>query len=242
MGKKSNKTLMDQIEIENRFNNEIDKSESKRENLLDIYLNSKSSLEKFLEEFPMFKRAKVNEKESIVDCTKILENKMKGLSELTTRILIAGDANAGKTTFINRLSGKTLIKPSSCPCNAVRIEIKSSEFNEGKEEIHQFADLKQYDPKNKETYTLLNLNDFNKILRKIKEDDSERNFTIYYTVSYDNLFNYNNIYISMVEFEGLNVNSFDTENMTNSQYQFDCIIFLIKATIGFTDSVSKMNL
>jgi len=238
----NNKLLMDQTEIEDGFNNEIDKSEIKRKNLLTIYSKSKLSLENFLKEFPIYKGVKVNGKETIAECTVILNNKMEGLKELTTRILIAGDANSGKTTFINRLSGKTLIKPSSCPCNAIRMEIKSSIFNEGVEEVHQFADLKQYDPKNKETYTQLSLDEFNKMLRKINENDPERNFTIYYKESDNTLFYYNNIYISMVEFEGLNVNSFDTKNLTNSQYQFDCIIFLIKATDGFTDSVSIMNI
>eukprot|EP00833_Pecoramyces_ruminatium_P010449 jgi/Orpsp1_1/1184481/evm.model.c7180000089682.1 len=172
----------------------------------------------------------------------------KRLNHKNLEILIAGNQNAGKSTFINLLLNRKIFETNTLPCKALSIKIKNKKFNNNKEEVHCFEKYLETSNKN---YNILSIEMFKDKMYDIETDDNKKNFVVYCIDNpneefIDNLNNENQdnnnddlndesllnnklIDISFVEIEGINSNEEDGNILFNSQYKFDFIIFILKS-------------
>lgn len=84
------------------------------------------------------------------------------VSDKSSRILITGDLNAGKSTFVNALLRRDIMPSDQQPCTTLFCEVLDAKgFNDGKEEIHAIRDVEHYDVADKNTYDAYKLEEIN---------------------------------------------------------------------------------
>lgn len=77
-----------------------------------------------------------------------------------SRILVTGDLNAGKSTFVNALLRRDVMPSDQQPCTTVFCEVMDAGDNNGDvEELHAIRDVDKYDRRDRATYDVYSLDD-----------------------------------------------------------------------------------
>ncbi|KAI5476169.1 transmembrane GTPase fzo1 [Pseudohyphozyma bogoriensis] len=173
--------------------------------------------------------------------TRVLDN--------SSRVLVTGDLNSGKSTFVNALLRREVMPSDQQPCTSVFCEVVDLSQNEGKEEIHAIKDLEKYDAKDESTYDRFEVTEiahvqemarsvddggegvpyvllkaFVKDGRKEVEDaDASTSFIKNGLVS-----------ISLIDAPGLNRDTLSTTALFARQSEIDVIVFVVSAENHFT--------
>lgn len=79
------------------------------------------------------------------------------IMDKTSKILVTGDLNAGKSTFCNTLLRRQIVPDDQEPCTAMFIEVVDSLENEGVEEVHAIFDPSVYLRHDSSTFTIIPL-------------------------------------------------------------------------------------
>lgn len=98
------------------------------------------------------------------------------LSDGSSRILITGDLNAGKSTFVNALLGREVAPVDQQPCTEVMCEISDANAGgnaDGKEEIHAVKKGQAYDREDPSTYTVYPLEKLSELVTVAVESDDD---------------------------------------------------------------------
>lgn len=95
------------------------------------------------------------------------------LRDGSSRILITGDLNAGKSTFVNALLGRDVAPVDQQPCTEIMCEIADASANEGAEEIHAVRRGAAYDPTDPETFVRFPVGKLDELVSIGADDDDE---------------------------------------------------------------------
>ncbi|GAA5973790.1 hypothetical protein JCM21900_001386 [Sporobolomyces salmonicolor] len=165
--------------------------------------------------------------------------------DTSSRILVTGDLNAGKSTFVNALLRREVMPWDQQPCTTVFCEVMDASHNDDKEELHAIRDVEKYDRADSSTYDAFTLaqvydlqdsGDTYQIVKAYvhdgrapqKEEDANPSFIKNGLVS-----------ISLIDAPGLNRDTLSTTALFARQSELDVIVFVVSAENHFTLSAKE---
>ncbi|ORY30452.1 hypothetical protein BCR33DRAFT_755208 [Rhizoclosmatium globosum] len=155
---------------------------------------------------------------SKLDTTKAhLRQLKKRIEDTRSRVLVTGDLNGGKSTFV--------VPSDQQPCTALFTEVVDAVQNRGKEEVHGIKDASKYNPLDPDTYTPFAVSK----LREVVEDNEE---------GYEMLKVYCHDARNSKE-ESVLHNGIVDISLIDSPEEIDVIVFVVNAENHFTLSVKR---
>lgn len=169
--------------------------------------------------------------------------------DTSSRILVTGDLNAGKSTLVNALLRRDVMPSDQQPCTTVFCEVLDADtYNGGKEEIHAIKDVEAYrveDGTTFERYELAAVNEVQElqdeyVILKAYVIDS-RSSTVAPRAEEENPSFIKNglVSISLIDAPGLNRDTLSTTALFARQAEIDVIVFVVSAENHFTLSAKE---
>ncbi|POY70027.1 hypothetical protein BMF94_6964 [Rhodotorula taiwanensis] len=168
----------------------------------------------------------------------------------SSRVLVTGDLNAGKSTLVNALLRREVMPWDQQPCTTVFCEVVDASANGGREELHAIRDLEKYHRADKQTFDAYPLEQ----VYDVQEMTGEYHFVKAYV--HDNRapvvaddaeedgasasFLKNGLVdISLIDAPGLNRDTLSTTALFARQSEIDVIVFVVSAENHFTLSAKE---
>ncbi|CAI2169375.1 11203_t:CDS:2 [Funneliformis geosporum] len=170
------------------------------------------------------------------------ENLHARISDTSSKVLVAGDVNAGKSTFVNALLKREVMPVDQQPCTTLFCEVLDVQENDGAEEIHAIKDFTSYKRTDASTYTVIEWKDLNETIVN-NEDSGEYAQLKVYTKdrrnAQESLLHNGIIDIALIDCPGLNRDTLKTTALFARQEEIDVIIFVVSAENHFTLSAKE---
>ncbi|PWN40860.1 hypothetical protein IE81DRAFT_304554 [Ceraceosorus guamensis] len=174
-----------------------------------------------------------------------LNNLKARISDKQSKVLVTGDLNAGKSTFVNALLRRRVMPTDQQPCTTVFCEtLDANESNEGVEEVHMLKNDTPYDRTNESTYTKHSLAEIEKIVADAEELSSEdapllKCYCADTRSAKASLLHNGVVDISLIDAPGLNRDSLKTTALFARQEEIDVVVFVVSAENHFTLSAKE---
>ncbi|KAL9076875.1 MAG: hypothetical protein Q9157_003542 [Trypethelium eluteriae] len=164
------------------------------------------------------------------------------IEDTSSKVLITGDLNAGKSTFCNALLRKKVLPEDQQPCTSIFCEVLDVRENGGIEEVHAIpakpAGL-MYNRNDESTYSVFSLKELETI---VTENERWSQCKIYVkdirTVD-ESLLNNGVVDIALIDAPGLNNDSLKTTAIFARQEEIDVVVFVVSAANHFTQSAKE---
>ncbi|KAG5456491.1 MAG: P-loop containing nucleoside triphosphate hydrolase protein, partial [Olpidium bornovanus] len=165
------------------------------------------------------------------------------VADSSSKILVTGDLNAGKSTFVNALLRREILPVDQQPCTTLFCEVlDATQENGGAEEIHAVPVDSQtkYDRADPRTYVKVDMRHLEKLI-----DNHHRNYSQLKVYCGDrrsaseSLLHNGIVNIALVDSPGLNRDSLKTTALFARQQEIDVVVFVVSAENHFTLSVSR---
>ncbi|KAM5444262.1 mitofusin [Microsporum ferrugineum] len=161
------------------------------------------------------------------------------IEDTSSKVLITGDLNAGKSTFCNALLRRKILPEDQQPCTSIFCEVLDARENGGVEEVHAIPKDKQYNRNDESTYDVYSLAD----LESIVVDNSKYMQCKVYVKDVrtidESLLNNGVVDIALIDAPGLNSDSVKTTAVFARQEEIDVVVFVLSAANHFTLSSSE---
>ncbi|KAF1814861.1 transmembrane GTPase Fzo1 [Eremomyces bilateralis CBS 781.70] len=161
------------------------------------------------------------------------------IEDTSSKVLVTGDLNAGKSTFCNALLRRKVLPEDQQPCTAIFCEVLDVRENGGVEEVHAVPMGVVYNRNNESTYHVFNLED----LEKIVVDNERYSMCKIYVKDIrsvdESLLNNGVVDIALIDAPGLNNDSLKTTAVFARQEEIDVVVFVVSAANHFTLSAKE---
>ncbi|KAL8728606.1 MAG: hypothetical protein Q9181_005293, partial [Wetmoreana brouardii] len=161
------------------------------------------------------------------------------IEDTSSKVLVTGDLNAGKSTFCNALLRRKVLPEDEQPCTNVFCEVLDARENAGIEEAHAVHKDALYDRNDESTYDVCSLYE----LEKVVTDNSHYTQCKVYVKDIrtidESLLNNGVIDISIIDAPGLNSDSLKTTAVFARQEEIDVVVFVVNAANHFTLSAKE---
>ncbi|KAL5482410.1 FZO1 [Sanghuangporus weigelae] len=162
--------------------------------------------------------------------------------DTSSKVLITGDLNAGKSTLVNALLRREVMPVDQQPCTTAFCEVHDAAENDGKEEVHVLtvSDATMYSPKDERTYTRMSLEDLDDLISD--NEDSQQMVKVYINdprQTAESFLNNGIVDISLIDAPGLNRDSVKTTELFARQEEIDVVVFVVSAENHFTLSARE---
>jgi mitofusin len=156
------------------------------------------------------------------------------VEDTSSKVLVTGDLNAGKSTFVNALLRRDVMPVDQQPCTTAFCEVHDAAENGGVEEVHIVKDGgAPYDPKNDATFVRAQLADLETIISENEDDHSALKLKVYLTDTSSadeaSLLNNGVVDISLIDAPGLNRDNAKTTAVFARQEEIDVVVFVASA-------------
>ena len=161
------------------------------------------------------------------------------IEDTSSKVLVTGDLNAGKSTFCNALLRRKILPEDQQPCTAIFCEVLDAKENGGLEEVHAVHKDSIYDRNDESTYDAYSLQELEKI---VSDNDKYMHCKIYVRDirSVDqSLLNNGIVDIALIDAPGLNSDSVKTTAVFARQEEIDVVVFVVSAANHFTLSAKE---
>ena len=161
------------------------------------------------------------------------------IEDTSSKVLVTGDLNAGKSTFCNALLRRKVLPEDQQPCTAIFCEVLDVRENGGVEEVHAIPHGVTYNRNDESTYDVFSLKKLEEIVV-----DAERyamcKIYIKDIRSVDtSLLNNGVVDIALIDAPGLNNDSLKTTALFARQEEIDVVVFVVSAANHFTLSAKE---
>lgn len=176
-----------------------------------------------------------------------------------SRILVTGDLNAGKSTFVNALLGKEVAPTDQQPCTEVMCEILDMSHNGSKEEIHAVPHGTTYNIEDPSSYDIFEIGRLSELVSQANDEDEDEQSSpyqllkVYITPQTSSpmkseeaprtdaisLLRNGNISVSFIDSPGLNRDTLSTMELFSKQSTIDVVVFVVSAENQFTLSAQE---
>lgn len=161
------------------------------------------------------------------------------ISDTSSKVLITGDLNAGKSTFCNALLRRKILPEDQQPCTAIFCEVLDARENEGIEEVHAVHRDSKYSRNDETTYDVFSLSELEKI---VVDNETYTQCKIYVRDSRtidESLLNNGVVDIALIDAPGLNSDTTKTTAIFARQEEIDVVVFVVSAANHFTQSAKE---
>lgn len=161
------------------------------------------------------------------------------IEDTSSKVLVTGDLNAGKSTFCNALLRRKVLPEDQQPCTAIFCEVLDAKENGGVEEVHAVHKETTYNRNDESSYDIYSLVDLEKI---VVDNDKYTQCKVYVkdVRSIDqSLLNNGVVDIALIDAPGLNSDSVKTTAVFARQEEIDVVVFVVSAANHFTLSAKE---
>ena len=161
------------------------------------------------------------------------------IDDTSSKVLVTGDLNAGKSTFCNALLRRKVLPEDQQPCTSIFCEVLDVSENGGVEEVHAIPHGSVYNRNDESTYHVYELKQLEDI---VVDADQYSQCKIYVKDirSVDqSLLNNGVVDIALIDAPGLNNDSLKTTAVFARQEEIDVVVFVVSAANHFTLSAKE---
>ncbi|KAI1320465.1 mitofusin [Mortierella claussenii] len=174
----------------------------------------------------------------IQQSVKHLDNLYQRVSDKSSKVLITGDLNAGKSTLVNALMQRTILPVDQQPCTSLFCEVLDAQENEGQEAVHAIKDPSQYNREDPNTFTVVDMRHLEKFMNDVIDGyEDYAQLKVYCTdrrLVNDSLLHNGVVDIALIDSPGLNRDSVKTTALFARQQEIDVVVFVVSAENHFT--------
>lgn len=161
------------------------------------------------------------------------------IEDTSSKVLITGDLNAGKSTFCNALLRRKVLPEDQQPCTAIFCEVLDARANAGVEEVHAVHKDATYNRNDESTFDVFPLKDLEKI---VIDNETYTQCKVYVkdirTID-QSLLNNGVVDIALIDAPGLNSDTTKTTAIFARQEEIDVVVFVVSAANHFTQSAKE---
>ncbi|KAL8947083.1 MAG: hypothetical protein Q9222_006600, partial [Ikaeria aurantiellina] len=172
--------------------------------------------------------------QQIDSITRHLINLRERIEDTSSKVLVTGDLNAGKSTFCNALLRRKILPEDEQPCTSVFCEVLDARENAGIEEAHAIHKETAYDRNDESTYDVFSLYELEKVVSDSKTYDKCKVYVEDIRTIDESLLNNGVVDISIIDAPGLNSDSLKTTAIFARQEEIDVVVFVVNAANHFT--------
>ncbi|KAF2126786.1 hypothetical protein P153DRAFT_321494 [Dothidotthia symphoricarpi CBS 119687] len=161
------------------------------------------------------------------------------IEDTSSKVLVTGDLNAGKSTFCNALLRRKVLPEDQQPCTSIFCEVLDFRENGGVEEVHAVPHGQTYKRNDESTYVVFELDELERIVID-SEHFSQCKVYIRDIRSVDeSILNNGVVDIALIDAPGLNADSIKTTAVFARQEEIDVVVFVVSAANHFTESAKN---
>ncbi|EJD39282.1 hypothetical protein AURDEDRAFT_116211 [Auricularia subglabra TFB-10046 SS5] len=156
------------------------------------------------------------------------------VEDTSSKVLVTGDLNAGKSTFVNALLRRDAMPVDQQPCTSLFCEVHDAAENHDNEEVHVVVEGKTYNINDEATFSRRPIADLDKI---VTESDVHHTLKVYLSderPQHESLLRNGVVDISLIDAPGLNTDSLKTTAVFARQEEIDVVVFVVSAENHFT--------
>ena len=161
------------------------------------------------------------------------------IEDTSSKVLITGDLNAGKSTFCNALLRRKILPVDQQPCTSIFCEVLDAKENSGFEEVHAVHKDQVYNRNDESTFDVYTIQDLEKI---VTDNERYMQCKVYVkdirTID-ESLLNNGVVDIALIDAPGLNSDSVKTTAVFARQEEIDVVVFVVSAANHFTLSAKE---
>lgn len=161
------------------------------------------------------------------------------LEDTSSKVLVTGDLNAGKSTFCNALLRRKVLPEDEQPCTNVFCEVLDARENAGIEEAHAVHKETAYDRHDESTYDVYSLFELEKVVSNNAQYTQCKVYVRDIRTIDESLLNNGVVDISIIDAPGLNSDSLKTTAVFARQEEIDVVVFVVNAANHFTLSAKE---
>ncbi|KAG0211322.1 mitofusin [Mortierella sp. GBA30] len=174
----------------------------------------------------------------IQQSVKHLDNLYQRVSDKSSKVLITGDLNAGKSTLVNALMQRTILPVDQQPCTSLFCEVLDAQENEGQEAVHAIKEPSAYNREDPNTFTVVDMRHLEKFMNDVIDGyEDYAQLKVYCTdrrLVNDSLLHNGVVDIALIDSPGLNRDSVKTTALFARQQEIDVVVFVVSAENHFT--------
>ncbi|KAI9363669.1 P-loop containing nucleoside triphosphate hydrolase protein, partial [Pilaira anomala] len=183
--------------------------------------------------------------QKLTNCQKHLTNLSTRVSDTSSKVLVTGDLNSGKSTLVNALLKQDILPVDQQPCTSMFCEVVSSTPDNHQEPtttiVHAIGNVSNYDRNNQDTYHQLESRHLYKLLTS-DDDEQELAYKMLkiYTardqerITKDSLLYNDLVDVTLIDSPGLNTDSVKTTAVFAREEEIDVVVFVVSAENHFT--------
>lgn len=156
------------------------------------------------------------------------------IEDTSSKVLVTGDLNAGKSTFCNALLRRKVLPEDQQPCTSIFCEVLDAKENGNLEEAHAVHKETTYNRNDESTYDVYQLHELEKV---VTDHETYTQCKVYVkdirTID-ESLLNNGVVDISIIDAPGLNSDSLKTTAVFARQEEIDVVVFVVSAANHFT--------
>ncbi|KAJ4304240.1 mitofusin [Collariella sp. IMI 366227] len=161
------------------------------------------------------------------------------IEDTSSKVLVTGDLNAGKSTFCNALLRRKILPEDQQPCTSIFCEVLDARENCGIEEVHAVRINAVYDRHDETTYDVFSLRDLERI---VVDNEVYMQCKVYVkdvrTID-ESLLNNGVVDIALIDAPGLNMDTTKTTAIFARQEEIDVVVFVVSASNHFTQTSTE---
>ena len=161
------------------------------------------------------------------------------IEDTSSKVLVTGDLNAGKSTFCNALLRRKVLPEDQQPCTSIFCEVLDARENGGIEEAHAVHKDRIYSRNDESTYDVFSLYELEKVVTDNKDYTQCKVYVKDIRSVNESLLNNGIVDISIIDAPGLNSDSLKTTAVFARQEEIDVVVFVVNAANHFTLSAKE---
>ncbi|KAJ1799414.1 mitofusin [Coemansia sp. RSA 2399] len=173
--------------------------------------------------------------ERLLQCEMHIDKLIARVTDKSSKILVTGDLNAGKSTLVNALIRKDILPFDQQPCTMLFCEIVDASLNGGVEEVHAIPDIAAYNRNDSLTFAKITMSDLEDIV--MENSDHYQQLKIYTNDCHSDkqsLLHNGVVDVALIDSPGLNRDSLKTTQLFARQEEIDVVVFVVNAENHFT--------
>ncbi|APA07867.1 hypothetical protein sscle_03g026370 [Sclerotinia sclerotiorum 1980 UF-70] len=161
------------------------------------------------------------------------------IEDSSSKVLVTGDLNTGKSTFCNALLRRKILPEDQQPCTSIFCEVLDARENGGVEEVHAVHKETTYDRHDESTYDVYTIQDLEQL---VLDNDTYTQCKVYVkdvrTID-ESLLNNGVVDIAIIDAPGLNLDTTKTTAVFARQEEIDVVVFVVSAANHFTQTARE---